>query len=994
MKIFLLTLLFTWFSLLTSGQQHVFHHWQVEDGLPNNSINKIIQSADGYIWVGTNGGLSRFDGTKFTTFDIELTQITGSHRILGLFEDSKKRLWIGTNGGGLSYFERGSFHAFDLGYAEANHCDVTQFYEDPKGNLFVGTTQLGLFIINPNGRITNITQKDGLKSTNIIKIFEDNRHQIWIVDILGIYLFNNGKLLPPPLEIKKQKIRHIWFVDYFKNYDAIVGTIKYEGEDFTRIFRFSDGKFSIIPFSYQGHKSPSGIRLRTDSKKNVYYCSSWGLLKMNIQTGEISYNLLSGKSSLTSIVPIDFIEDKEGNKWVGTSTDGLLMIKDNPFTHITAAKKGSENSIAAVVSDSKNTLWWSTGNKLMHYEKGNEKAIYNRSQGNSGVVYNDGDTIYFNTNMGDLNYIINGKVTNLKMPPAIGYWQKALIKHKGRLYVGTAFGFGIYENNRWYLPRYAPVLRNAHVNRFYIDSSEKVWVCTEKGIYYIEHDSLICIDLIYKKRLVQNRCMFELGNGKYLFGTYGKGLIYFDGKSLKEINSLHGLTDNTVSDILKIGDNIWLAGNKGLTKVPLTELYNFLQDANYYMHCTLFDKGDGLYASEFNGGYQSTSAPLGNNKYAFATINGIAIVDFNKIMVNEVPPKVVIEGIRTDDRILDPTQHAHIHYNENRMEIAFAALSFTSVKNNQLRYMLEGYDKKWNTANTERIAVYTHLPPGDYTFKIIACNNDGIWNMEGQSLNITIIPPFYLTLWFKIVTVIFITLILLFIIWLSINRIRKNENLKRTLLETQQKVRLQAMMETEEIERKRIAEDLHDGIGPLLSTIKINLALFQKNQPNNELITDSAAHIDQVTTELRNITYNLIPASLGSFGLGTAVKEFIVKLQNKLPITFYFEEIGDANLSKSSQVIVFRTIQELINNSIKHSNCDEITVQLIADETTFTVLIEDNGIGFDLNKAFDKLQSRGLKNIYDRCNALGAKLNIDTQTGRGTTVIIEMKTNA
>ena len=126
----------------------------------------------------------------------------------------------------------------------------------------------------------------------------------------------------------------------------------------------------------------------------------------------------------------------------------------------------------------------------------------------------------------------------------------------------------------------------------------------------------------------------------------------------------------------------------------------------------------------------------------------------------------------------------------------------------------------------------------------------------------------------------------------------------------------------------------------------------------------------------------------------SAIRPNVTNKRTRNGSTFYFEEIGDANLSKSSQVIVFRTIQELINNSIKHSNCDEITVQLITDETTFTVLIEDNGIGFDLNKAFDKLQSRGLKNIYDRCNALGAKLNIDTQPGRGTTVIIEMKTNA
>jgi signal transduction histidine kinase len=170
--------------------------------------------------------------------------------------------------------------------------------------------------------------------------------------------------------------------------------------------------------------------------------------------------------------------------------------------------------------------------------------------------------------------------------------------------------------------------------------------------------------------------------------------------------------------------------------------------------------------------------------------------------------------------------------------------------------------------------------------------------------------------------------------------------------------------------------------------------MVHKTQPGNELIMHSKTQLDQITTELRNITYNLTPASLSAFGLATAVKEFLMKMQDQLPVSIYYEAIGTHQLTEASQVVLFRTIQEVINNSIRHSGCTEINVQLIADEATFRVMIEDNGSGFDLAKAFDKLQSRGLKNIYDRCSALGARLHIDTSPGNGTTVTIEMKIDA
>jgi signal transduction histidine kinase len=418
----------------------------------------------------------------------------------------------------------------------------------------------------------------------------------------------------------------------------------------------------------------------------------------------------------------------------------------------------------------------------------------------------------------------------------------------------------------------------------------------------------------------------------------------------------------------------------------------FADKQTSFVQATLYDKSDGLTVSEFNGGTQNTSEMIGPGQYAFATINGLTIVDFDKIPYNSTAPKISIEQLTTDGKIIDIQEDIYLPFEQNNIEITYTALSFTSPKNNQFKYQMIGYDKDWRDAGTGRKAVYTHLPPGGYTFMVIARNNDGVWNTEAKTLKIHIIPPFYLTSWFKIL--LFLTIIgaIFGLIVLIVRRIREKEKINMTIERERQQSRLQAILETEEAERKRIAEDLHDGIGPLISTVKLNLSMAEQQLPRSELILNSQNQIDSIANELRTITYNLVPTSLSAFGFVTAVQEFIDKLKPESRIQFYFEAIGTPQLESSSQVILFRVVQELINNSIKHSDCTEITMQLIQDNQTFRVMMEDNGKGFNLESGFSKHQSRGLKNITDRCKVLEAHLNFDSKIGRGTSVTIEIAT--
>ena len=396
-------------------------------------------------------------------------------------------------------------------------------------------------------------------------------------------------------------------------------------------------------------------------------------------------------------------------------------------------------------------------------------------------------------------------------------------------------------------------------------------------------------------------------------------------------------------------------------------------------------------------------------------MNGAVVVDFASLSENELEPPVHIENVSYSDSLFIADSLLRVNYSGQRMDIYFTALSYTSPRNVKFKYMLEGYDEDWIDAGSERKTSYSKVPPGDYTFKVIASNNEGVWNMQGDELKMSIIPPFYMTWWFKVASIL-ILLVLTGSIVNAVNvRKRKRERqiregekqllkalekeqklLKR--LNLQQKQQLQAIVDTEEKERKRIAADLHDGIGQLLSSVKINLGvarekLTQEEKEESLLLMDkSKMAIEQITAELRNISYNLLPPSLEQFGLASAIAEEVSKLKNNPDLKIHFDDATHENAKFDSKVeiILFRSFQELLNNALKHAEAREITVQLIQHSDELVLMVEDDGKGFKLQKGLLKKDSSGLKNLFSRIDFVDGEINSDSREGSGTTVTIEI----
>jgi signal transduction histidine kinase len=548
----------------------------------------------------------------------------------------------------------------------------------------------------------------------------------------------------------------------------------------------------------------------------------------------------------------------------------------------------------------------------------------------------------------------------------------------------------VYRNGKWLTE--LPIVKkldSKRITRFYIDHSNHLWILSEFGIY--KADTALNIQTIYEPtgKALHARCIFEY-NDAVLVGTYGNGLIVIKDNQIRTINSTNGLIDNTISEILLIKNRFWFTGNKGLSAADTTEMNLILQGKSNELKTVLYDKSDGLKVSEFNGGTQSNKVHLYKSVYAFTSMNGLNVVDFDQIESNKVIPNIVIEKIVANDSIIEPYNPFSLQYRNNKIEIEFTSLSLVSSKNNRFRYMLDSYDTDWKSAGTDRKITYTNLPPGNYIFKVIGSNNTGIWNEQGSSISFYVIPPFYMTTWFRIISISVLLLFLVLSIFIAIKIIQRKEKARILINEIEQKARFNAIMDTEERERKRIAEDLHDGIGPLLSTVKLNLSLAERNHIDDNLLT-AKNQLDTITNELRNITYNLIPSTLHAFGLNVAIKEFVEKQLGKLHIKIYFDEVGKIILPDYHQTVLYRVVQEIIHNIAKHSSCSEIRIHLINDNSEITIMIEDNGVGFDVSQSLLKKESRGLKNIQERCKAINAKLIIDSSINNGATFIITLK---
>ena len=1139
---FLIIALFVFFYKDSIAQSSNYDNWQVKDGLPQNTINEIIQTRDGYIWLATEGGLARFDGVKFTVFNSTNVPQIKSNRIERVFETANGDLIIVANGSGLTVYRNNKFIDYSQGmelfhrYFKSelklyksgikNWIGKTTFFQNKQNLIFMNTEGKGTVVLDPT-TYKNMKGFESIENGTLILTPTELSTPIFKNEI-RTYKFENelkeiGSLNNPYSvgKWKDEKRKCTWSFEnqqlnqyrngqIIKTYRLKEGIWKNQEK-----LRFAASEDNIIITDEGGSKV-----LRFDTKNNVFKITN---LEFKFEIGSIN----------------QIYVDKENNVWFATSTAGLVKEKPLRFSYFdTDAKLISRNFYPIIKTDSNTILIGTQKKGIYKFDINGKFQPFKENLKNKtsdfycmNLEYFKGN-IYYTRVPSKVLYKINGdEIKEINLPIVSSSDNHPLYKTKNNNLIIGAFNKIFYLDNDSIIDHPANGKFNyGNISSFFEDHLNRLLIISDKDVYRYDSKSNSTIRLnIPVKNYHYFRGVHEDSEGRVYVGSYGNGLTIIIGESTFQLTLKNGLVEDVVSTITsdKRG-HLWLTGNKGLTRIKKQDIIDFIDNKTDKINTVLYnEQTDNLRTGEFNGGVQHSKCWLGDEVYLFPTLNGCVKVDFAKMKYNNLPPPVKIESIIWGDSVQQFTNKIDLNYAEKRLEIDFTALSFVSPQNVRFKYKLEGYEEEWIDGGAERKTFYNKIPPGKYKFKVIACNNEGVWNNVGASIELRIIPPIFMTVWFKILTVIFTILLLGFIIYKviesrqkrqrnksalmdilpdlvikmdaygnyldiygnpesliepaknligkSINQffskelisiiensidtaiqqnelqqfeyeltLQKNENkyfecriiaidksevlfvirditaakkanieinekelqilkaleIEKKLLQQiteQQKKQLEAIMETEENERRRIATDLHDGIGQLLSGIKINLAVAQEKihqtDLNNsiELLEKSQQDIIQITNELRNISYNLLPPSLEHFGLSAAINEEVKKLKLNPALTVEFSQfIEQTRFNHKIEITLFRIFQELLNNILKHANASEITIQLIQHEMELIFMMEDNGKGFDLQKGLEKIDSRGLKNLYSRLALIDGKIKIDSSKNAGTSITIEV----
>ncbi|MEJ7848824.1 MAG: triple tyrosine motif-containing protein [Pyrinomonadaceae bacterium] len=487
------------------------------------------------------------------------------------------------------------------------------------------------------------------------------------------------------------------------------------------------------------------------------------------------------------------------------------------------------------------------------------------------------------------------------------------------------------------------------------------------------------------------RSLYEDKDGTLWIGSYDGGLARFKDGKFTRYNTKTGLPNDGAFQILEDDSrNFWISSNRGIYRVSRDELNEFADGRRGRVTAIAYGKSDGMLNAEANGGRSPAGIRARDGRLWFPTQDGVAVFDPREIKANSQPPPVVIESVKIDNNdseFDEEKSKIQIEPSQQNFEIGYTALSFINSENLQFKYKLEGLDDDWIDAGTRRLAYFSHVPPGSYTFRVIAANSDGVWNEEGATLRIVILPPFYRTWWLLMLAV--------FIISAAAFLLFRRRDAQIKLKHTQELAFSRRLIDSQEQERKRFAAEMHDGLGQSLVIIKNRAGLSLRQSDQKEAMLDHLENISATAShaiqEAKEIAFNLRPHLLDRLGLTKTIESMLGKVFSASGIEFEAEidEIDDV-LEKDSEILLYRIVQECANNIVKHSNAEKAVLRIERDESTLTVKISDNGRGFDASATDSDLSKRsfGLVGISERTRLLGGKLSIESNPGNGTNVTI------
>jgi signal transduction histidine kinase/ligand-binding sensor domain-containing protein len=977
-----------------SIQQFTHTSWSAKDGLPG-PVEAIVQTPDGYLWLGTQAGLYQFDGEHIISWEAA----PGGEKlprssILSLFGARDGSLWIGFASSAISRLRHGTLHTYTP--ADGLHTGgVLSIAEDQSGCIWAGgASGFSRFKAEKWNRVG---AELGYPAPGARQLLVDRRGTLWVgTDGLNFGLGKDSIRVNTILKLPRNG----------KQFEATGQPVGYVAQ----LAEAPDGEI------WMAEGSGPGPTVRP------VYGRSGPTIERAVQT-----------------TPWCILFDDPSSLWIGMFHGGGI-VRATHFKHLEAAgferfesKDGlSSDGVRAAFKDREGNVWFGTNRGVDRFRE-NKATPFSTKEGiapNPQVALAstpDGSVWIINYARDLVQHFHGGRIVSQTLPPysrSDSARLLSLYSANNRVWLGGSFKLAGGIGGKFaYIPVPGVVDRSA-VEAITSDFSGNLWIVvweTDKSrVMRLRHG--MWTDFRDSPELPKNRCRvlfgdaagrvwlgFESGeiavyqNGRFhLFSRADgpplgrilsitadraghiwiggeSGLSRFDGEHFMTLTKEEGLPGASVSCVLEDDDGfLWIAGALGIIRVSLQEVDRALKQSSYRMQRLFLDTTDGLPGLPSQEEPFPTATKAADGRLWFATADGVAVIDPRRLPMNAVPPPVVIQSVTADNRSFAISPELHFPAKARNLEIGFAALSLSVPERVLFRYKLEGYDTDWHGPAGARSATYTNLPPQHYRFRVVGCNNDGLWNEGGATLAFDIAPMFYQTNWFLLLCGIIVSLL----IWVVY---RWRLRMVTGRLDLQYAERLS--------ERERIARELHDtllqGIQGLMLRFQAVAKEIPENEPTRQMLEGALDRADEVMAEGRDRVRGLRTSPHGSEDLSQAfsivAREFVDSSHTVFRVVV---EGAVRPLHPLVRDEAYRIGSEALINAFLHGNCRHIELEITYSPKELRIRVQDDGQGIDPEVLVSggKESHWGLRGMRERASKIHGHLEIRSKVGAGTEV--------
>jgi len=958
--------------------------WAVADGAPSG-IHGLAQTTDGYLWLASTSGLIRFDGVRFERYEGRQGGTSQFRDISALLASPDGGLWIG-RAGRATYLKNGQAVTYDSskGLPLAR---VFRFALDRQGTVWAATSR-GLERFE-NSRWHEVGPDWNFSAKSATDLFLDSRGNLWVT--------TPGALFCLPLNTRSFRMRKaafpwllrdtpdgtLWMSEYGVGIHAVKGPVAEFSETSKLTVRLDGGPREVLV------DREGGIWFTDTGIARIADPETLGGVSIDSTSGEIQR--FTQQDGLTGDTVLAALEDREGNIWVAT-TAGLDRFRRRNIVRGVFPFRG--DSALAILTDQQGAVLAGIGQSLMQFQNGGLSIRariqmpfgYKFPQTSIKSVYRDSEGAFWLGGHGVLTRVAGNGAKNVELPddvPPAGDWDIEAITrdHAGDLWVAIQ-QHGVYRQHQGVWGHFGPLeglVSERTPVTLWTDSAGRIWFgYVGRKIARLDGQN---VRIYSSDGLHIGNVTFIGGRGDHIWLVGQVGLALFDGNSFRTIASEADANFSGISGVVETdnGDS-WLNQATGVAHIPAAEIAKRMRDAHHELHYELFDFRDGVPGSATPIGPVPSAVLAGDGRIWMSGSNGIYWVDPTRVYRNPLPPPVTIEAIYADDKRYNPSETSRLGVLPSNVRIEYTALSLSIPERVRFRYQLEGVDKGWQDAGTRRTAYYTKLPPGHFLFRVIACNNDGVWNQTGAAAVITVPPAFFQTAWFMALC----GCAACGLVWVAY-RLRLHQ------IAAQMDVRLEERV----TDRTRLARDLHDTLLQSFHGLMLHLQAVSKLLPEGkakEQLEKTMERADRAIAEGRSAVYNLRSPVTATNDLAEAVNAVGNQLSDDNAAAFNLMVEGPTrDLHPIIRDEIYRISREALSNAFKHAHARQIEAEISYGPRAFRLRIRDDGKGIPA-EILDRGRAGhfGLPGIRERAKQIGAELTIWSRPDTGTEIDLSL----